>query len=142
MPMGPKRIIHMLAKKELFDNKLSGAFFKSLACISVDRSIHDEKAKSEALDVLKSGNVLGIFPEGTINRTNDIIMPFKYGAVSFAKKTNVCIIPFAITGSYNIFKRNLKQIYGKPYKVTGDLEKENKKLMKKVENLIKKGREE
>lgn len=138
---GPKRIVHMMAKKELFKTRFTNAFFRSMACISVDRSKHDEQAKSEAIKVLKEGNVIGIFPEGTVNKTNDILLPFKYGAVSFAKKTNAYIVPFAITGSYNIFKRNIKLTYGKAYKVTGDLEEENKKLMNKVSNLIKKGRE-
>ena len=138
---GPKRIVHMMAKKELFKTKFTNAFFKSMACISVDRSIHDENAKSEAIKVLNDGGLIGIFPEGTVNKTNDIIMPFKYGAVSFAKKTNAYIVPFSITGSYSIFKRNIKLTYGKPYKVTGDLEVENEKLMKKVTNLIQKGRE-
>ena len=138
---GPKRIVHMMAKKELFKTKFTNAFFKSMACISVDRSIHDENAKSEAIKVLNDGGLIGIFPEGTVNKTNDIILPFKYGAVSFAKKTNAYIVPFSITGSYSIFKRNIKLTYGKPYKVTGDLEVENEKLMKKVTNLIQKGRE-
>lgn len=138
---GPKRIVHMMAKKELFKTKFTNAFFRSMACISVDRSIHDENAKSEAIKVLNDGGLIGIFPEGTVNKTNDIIMPFKYGAVSFAKKTNAYIVPFSITGSYSIFKRNIKLTYGKPYKVTGDLEVENEKLMKKVTNLIQKGRE-
>ena len=136
---GPKRIVHMMAKKELFKTKITNAFFKSMACISVDRSIHDEDAKSEAVKVLNDGELIGIFPEGTINKTDDVILPFKYGAVSFAKKTGAYIVPFSITGSYNIFKRNIKLTYGKPYKVTGDLEVENEKLMKKVTNLIKKG---
>ena len=138
---GPKRIVHMMAKKELFKTKFTNAFFKSMACISVDRSIHDENAKSEAIKVLNDGGLIGIFPEGTVNKTNDIIMPFKYGAVSFAKKTGAYIVPFSITGSYSIFKRNIKLTYGKPYKATGDLEVENEKLMKKVTNLIQKGRE-
>lgn len=138
---GPKRIVHMMAKKELFNTKITNAFFRSMGCISVNRSIHDEKAKSEAINVLNNDEVLGIFPEGTVNKTGDIILPFKYGAVSFAKKTGVYIVPFSITGSYNIFKRNIRLIYGKPYKVTGDLEIENEKLMKKVKDLIKKGRE-
>jgi 1-acyl-sn-glycerol-3-phosphate acyltransferase len=138
---GPKRIVHMMAKKELFKTKFTNAYFRSMACISVDRSIHDENAKSEAIEVLKNGNILGIFPEGTVNKTNEILLPFKYGAVSFAKKTGAYIVPFAITGSYSIFKRNIKLTYGKAYKVTGDLESENKKLMKKVSDLIKKGRE-
>lgn len=139
MLAGPKRVVHMMAKKELFNSKIKNAFFRSMGCIKVDRSIHDEKAKSEAIDILNNGNILGIFPEGTTNKTNDIIMPFKYGAVSFAKKTDSYIVPFSITGEYKPFKGSIRIIYGKPYKVKKDLEKENKILMNKVIDLIKLG---
>ena len=142
VPCGPKRVVHMMAKKELFKTRFTNAFFRSMACIRVDRSIHDESAKSEAIQILNDGKVLGIFPEGTINKTDKLLMPFKYGAVSFAKKTGCYIVPFAITGKYKIFKKSVKVTYGKPYKVVGDLESENKKLMKKVEDLIKKGCEQ
>ena len=54
----PKRIVHMMAKKELFSNKISNRFFRSMGCISVNRSIHDENAKSEAIDVLKNNEVI------------------------------------------------------------------------------------
>ena len=129
MLAGPKRVVHMLAKKELFKSKISNAFFRSMGCIPVDRKIHDENAKSEAIEVLKNNEVIGIFPEGTVNRTNDIILPFKYGAVSFAKKTGAYIVPFTITGKYKLFRKSIKITYGKPYKVNDDLEIENKKLM-------------
>ena len=132
---GPNRIVHMLSKKELFNSKFSNWFFRSMACIPVDRSIHDKEASGEVIDALNNNEVVGIFPEGTINRTNEDLLPFKYGAVSFAKKTGACIVPFAITGKYKIFRDSIKIIYGKPYKVNGDLEKENKKLMDKVSRL-------
>ena len=138
----PKRIVHMMAKKELFSSKISNYFFRSMGCISVNRSIHDENAKSEAIDVLKNNEVLGIFPEGTVNKTNEIVLPFKYGAVSFAKKTNAYIVPFAINGKYKIFSKDLKITFGKPYKVTGDLESENEKLMNIVSKMILEGRNE
>lgn len=143
----PKRIVHMMAKKELFSNKISNRFFRSMGCISVNRSIHDENAKSEAIDVLKNNEVLGIFPEGTVNKTlykenEQLILPFKYGAVSFAKKTNAYIVPFAINGKYKIFSKDLKITFGKPYKVTGDLESENEKLMNIVSKMILEGRNE
>ena len=135
MIAGSKRVVHMMAKKELFIKPLQRIFFKSMACISVDRSIHDENAKSEAIEVLNNDEVLGIFPEGTINNTKDIVMPFKFGAVSFAKKTDSVIVPFSITGKY---KRNgnITITYGKPYKISGNLEKDNNELMNKVKNLI------
>ncbi len=140
MVAGPKRVVHMLAKKELFKSKISNAFFRSMGCIPVDRKIHDENAKSEAIEVLKNNEVIGIFPEGTVNRTNDIILPFKYGAVSFAKKTGAYIIPFTITGKYKLFRRSIKITYGKPYKVTDDLEIENKKLMNIITKMLIKER--
>lgn len=140
MLAGPKRVVHMFAKKELFKSKISNAFFRSMGCIPVDRKIHDENAKSEAIEVLKNNEVIGIFPEGTVNRTNDIILPFKYGAVSFAKKTGAYIIPFTITGKYKLFRRSIKITYGKPYKVTDDLEIENKKLMNIITKMLIKER--
>ena len=140
MIAGPKRVVHMLAQKELFNSKISNAFFRSMGCIPVDRKIHDENAKSEAIKVLKNNEVIGIFPEGTVNRTNDIILPFKYGAVSFAKKTGAYIVPFTITGKYKLFRRNIKITYGKPYKVTDDLEIENKKLMNIITKMLIKER--
>ncbi len=138
MLAGPKRVVHMLAKKELFKSKISNRFFRSMGCIPVDRSIHDETAKSEAVSVLENNEVIGIFPEGTVNRTDKIILPFKYGAVSFAKKTNSYIVPFTITGKYKLFRKSIKITYGKPYKVKDDLEKENNKLMNIISDMLKK----
>ena len=141
MLAGPKRVVHMLAKKELFKNKISNAFFRSMGCIPVDRKIHDENAKSEAIEVLKNNEVIGIFPEGTVNRANDIILPFKYGAVSFAKKTGAYIVPFTITGKYKLFRKSIKITYGKPYKVNDDLEIENEKLMNIITKMLIKERD-
>lgn len=135
----PKRTVHMMAKKELFESRFTNFFFRSMGCIPVNRSIHDKNAKNEAVEVLKNNEVLGIFPEGTVNKTNEIVLPFKYGAVSFAKKTNAYIVPFAITGKYKIFKRSIKITYGKPYKVKQDLEVENNRLMNTVKRMIKEG---
>ena len=76
--------------------------------------------------------VIGIFPEGTINRTDDTIMPFKIGAVKMANDTSSYIVPFTIKGKYKIFRKTvILQIY-KPYKVKDDLNIENEKLMKKI----------
>ena len=139
MIAGPKRIVHMMAKKEIFKSKISSMFFRSMGCISVDRSKHDEKAKSEAIEVLKRGELLGIFPEGTVNKTKDVILPFKYGAVSFALKTDAYIVPFAITGKYKPFRKSIRIEYGNAYKLDHELGSENKRLENKVKNLILKG---
>ncbi len=65
--MATRRMVHYMAKKEYFDSSM-GWFFRSVGCIPVDRSIHDENAKNEAMDVLNNGGIFGIFPEGTRNQ--------------------------------------------------------------------------
>lgn len=134
-----KRYLCYMAKKEYFDNKKVAWFFKGNGCIPVDRSKKDPNAKEKALEVLKSNGAIGIFPEGTRNRTNEILQPFKYGAVSMAKKTNATIVPFAITGEYKFRSKDLTVTFAKPFKV-GDmtLEEANEKLYKEVIKLLKK----
>ncbi len=131
-----KEVIHFLAKKELFKG-IFKKFFNSVGCIPVNRKEKDKNTTSIALSVLGNNKVIGIFPEGTRNRTNEFLLPFKFGAVSMAKKSNAWIIPFGISGNYSIFKNNLRINFGKPYKITKDLETENKELMEQIANLIK-----
>ena len=126
-----KRPIHYMAKKEYFDGHFAW-FFKAAGCIPVDRSKKDNNATSLALEVLKVGKVLGLFPEGTRNKTDKFLLPFKFGAVSMASKTNALIVPFGITGDYKFRSKNLTVRFGKPFKVEGDLEEANKKLEKEV----------
>lgn len=130
-----KRPIHYMAKKEYFDSKMAW-FFKISGCIPVDRSKKDDNATKKALEVLKQNYALGLFPEGTRNKTEKFLLPFKFGAVSMAKKTNAWIVPFGITGDYKFRSKNLTIRFGKPYKVTEELEQENKKLEETVGNLM------
>ena len=137
-----KRTIHFLAKDELFKG-IGKYFFKGMACIPVNRRQKDHNALESAIKVLKDDKLIGIFPEGTFNKTKEIVMPFKYGAVSMASKTNSTIVPFSITGKYKLFKKNSVTIcFGKPYKIkTKDLTEANEQLMEKVKTLIIKNRE-
>ena len=134
---GTKRTVNFLGKKELIDKH--GWLFKRLPVIPVDRANKNKEAMEEAIDMLNNGEVIGIFPEGTFNKTEYVIMPFKYGAVKMASVTNASIIPFAITGEYKRFRSGLKIEFGEPYKVIDkkDLTKENIKLMNKVIKLMK-----
>ena len=138
--MGTKRMIHWMAKREYFDDWKVAWFFKMSGCISVDRSIHDDTAKGKALDVLKDGGAIGLFPEGTRNKTDAFLLPFKFGAVSMAKKTNSVIVPFGISGDYKFRSKNLRVHIGKPFSIENmTLEEANKKLEKEIGKLIKKG---
>ena len=134
---GTKRTIYFLGKKELIDKH--GWLFKRLPVIPVDRNAKNKEAMEEAIKLLDKNEAIGIFPEGTFNKTEYIVMPFKYGAVKIASVTDASIIPFAITGEYKRFRRGLKIEFGEPYKVIDkrDLTKENIKLMNKVVKLMK-----
>ena len=126
------RKYHFLAKKELFVGIMI-PILKWFGTISVDRSIKDKNALQEAIDVLNNNEVVAIFPEGTINRTEDTIMKFKIGAVKMAHDTNTKIIPFVIKGKYKLFRRKVRIRFFEPYEVkSDDLDKENKKFMKYI----------
>lgn len=132
-----KRGIHYMAKKEYFDNKKVAWFFKGTGCISVDRSGKDPKSVEAAMTVLKDGGAVGLFPEGTRNKTKEFLLPFKYGAVSMAKKSDAFLVPFGVTGDYKFRSKNLVIRYGKPFQITDmDLESANQKLYDEVKTLM------
>ena len=136
--LSTKRCLHYMAKREYFDNKKVAWFFKGTGCISVDRSKKDPDAKQKALEVLKDNGAIGIFPEGTRNRTKELLQPFKFGAVSLAEKTNAYLVPFAITGEYKFRSKDLKVTFGKPFKIGKmTLEEANDKLYNEVLTLLK-----
>lgn len=136
--MATKRTIHYMAKKEYFDGKLAW-FFKFVGCIPVNREIKDIHAKEMALDILNNNGAIGIFPEGTRNKTTDkFLLPFKFGTVSMAKKTNATIIPFGVTGEYKFRSKDLTIRFGTPFKVDNmELEDANNKLYEEIGNLMK-----
>lgn len=132
-----KRVVHFLAKDDLYKG-IKGIIFKNMGIIPVNRKVHDKRALNSAEKALEDGHVIGIFPEGTINRTNDIIMPFKIGAVKMASDTSSYLVPFTIKGKYKIFGGNLRIEFFKAYKVSNDLTLENEKLMKIISNSLEK----
>ncbi|MBR4230619.1 MAG: 1-acyl-sn-glycerol-3-phosphate acyltransferase [Bacilli bacterium] len=139
--LSTRRMLHYMAKKEYFDGKKAW-FFKASGCISVNRSIHDSDAKEKALEVLKNGYALGIFPEGTRNKTDAVLLPFKMGAVSMAQKTGATIVPYAITGKYKFWNNKLTCTFLEPFKVgpDDDLEKVNEKLRNMIYEVVEKSR--
>ena len=125
--LSTKRMVHYMAKKEYFDGKYAW-FFKLAGCIPVNRSIKDNDAKEKALSLLKEGYAVGLFPEGTRNKTKEFLLPFKFGAVSMAKKTDAYIVPVGITGEYKFRSKDLTVRIGKPFKITDmELEEANEK---------------
>ena len=133
------RQVHFLAKIELFSGPVS-IITKGMGSIPVNRKIHDKDALHSAIEALNKGLCIGIFPEGTINRTDDVIMPFKIGAVKMTKESNATLVPFIITGKYKLFRKGIRVEFLKPIKVTKDLDKSNELLMETVkQGLIEHG---
>ena len=93
--------IRFMAKKELFSNKALAWAIKKFGAFPVDREANDIKAVKTGLSVLKNGEVLGIFPQGT---RCDEINPneVKPGYIVFADRCNVPIVPVSITKTKKI----------------------------------------
>lgn len=136
-----KRQVHFLAKEELFHG-ITKVFVKGVGCVPVNRKIHDHNALQGAIDFLNADLCVGIFPEGTINRTSDIIMPFKIGAIKACSETNTKLVPFVITGKYKLFRRGIKIEFLKPLTIKKDLTKENERFMKVVSDKLKESKHE
>ncbi|MCX7749796.1 MAG: 1-acyl-sn-glycerol-3-phosphate acyltransferase [Clostridia bacterium] len=108
-----KRMIHYMAKEELFRNPLQSAFIRWAGAFPVRRGTGDVEAIKTALKIIKQGHILGIFPEGT-RRKDGQSGTVKPGVAMFAVKTGVPIIPVAIEGNYKLFGK-VKVVFGKPY---------------------------
>lgn len=99
-----KRQINFVAKKEIFKYKLSNWIFTKLGVIPIDRKNNDLVAIKKAFRVLKSGGILGIFPEGTRVKSIDV-NNMKKGVALIAIKNNVNIVPIHIQSSYKLFTK-------------------------------------
>lgn len=134
-----RRQVHFLAKEELFHG-FAHIVTWGMGAIPVNRKIHDHDALEFAIEALNRGLCIGIFPESTINRTEDTIMPFKIGAVKMAKQTDATIVPFTIKGrdGYKLFKGATIEFL-KPMKVEGTLDEANEKLMNVIRENLEKG---
>lgn len=132
------RTIHYMAKESLFKG-IHGKILKSIGTIKIHRNKSNPIAIKEAEEILKQGGAVGIFPEGTRNRTNQELLKFRHGAVEIAKKTNTPIIPFAIKGDYKLFKKGLSIEFGKPIKISHmEVEEANNYIRNEVLNILRK----
>jgi 1-acyl-sn-glycerol-3-phosphate acyltransferase len=101
-----KRYVRFMAKKELFDNKIVGPLLRGMHHINVDRS-NGAASFVTALKALESGEIIGIFPEGTIS-TSFEIKQLKSGAVRMAIGAGVPIVPTIVWGGQRVFTKGVK----------------------------------
>ena len=133
-----KRTIHFLAKDSLAKG-WKKPIFLAMGIIPVNRKIHDHGALVKGEEELKEGKVIGIFPEGTINRLKkDVILPFKIGAVKMSYDAKSPLVVFVIEHKYKFLRRSVKITFFKPYLPSSDLTEENEMLMNQVKEKLKK----
>ena len=110
--------VSILAKKELFKNKLFGKLLASYGAIPVDRENPDMKTLLTAANVLRRNDKLVIFPEGTRNRAGKTwLLPFKGGSFVLSAKSKKPIVPIVILKKAKIFRKT-PIIVGKPFELT------------------------
>lgn len=99
-----KRWVRFLAKKEVFDHKIAGPLMRGMKHIPVDRHGDPAKALDLAIEALQRGEVIGTFPEATINRSF-VPSKGKTGTVRMAQASGAQVIPVAVWGSHRILTK-------------------------------------
>lgn len=133
-----KRIVHYMAKESIFKG-LHGIILKSIGLIKIYRSKANSMAVKEAIEILENGGAVGVFPEGTRNKTDEDLLRFRRGAVRIAKQSNTKIVPFAIKGGYKIFRKRLVIEFGKPVDVSNmKIEEANDYIRNEVLKMLRK----
>ncbi|MGE2720033.1 lysophospholipid acyltransferase family protein [Mycolicibacterium celeriflavum] len=100
---GLGRKVRFMAKKEVFDNKISGPIMRSLRHIEVDRDSGADSFAQACLK-LKEGEFVGVYPEATISRSFEI-KEFKSGAARMAIAAGVPIVPHVVWGAQRIWTK-------------------------------------
>lgn len=137
-----KRPVRYIAKKELFEKRWSAKLLSSLGAFPVDRQTTDMKALKTAIKLLKNGEALGIFAEGTRVKEGEA-KAAKAGVALFALKGEAPIVPICISSKYK-FRSIVHIRYGEPIyldeykgqKVTTEMMEEiTEKVMEEVREM-------
>lgn len=108
-----RKRLYSLATKDLLDNKIKKLFFSKMHCIEVDKDNFSMSAFHDAVDTLKAGKPLMMFPEGGVNHGDETeIGPFKSGMVLMAQRAKVPILP--------VYQTKREKWYGPRIVLIGD----------------------
>ena len=103
-----KRRIRFLAKAELFKNPALGTLLRGAHQIPVHRGTADSSgALSAAIDALRRGECVAVFPEGTISEDFEP-MRGKSGTARLAQESGVDIVPIGLWGTHRVLTKGRK----------------------------------
>lgn len=106
-----KRLVRFMAKESVFRHKVSGPLMRAMKHIPVDRS-QGEHAYRHALRALRSGEIIGVFPEATISQSFTL-KNFKSGAARLAQEAGVPLLPMALWGTQRLWTKGHKRDFGR-----------------------------
>lgn len=136
-----KLIVRTLAKKDLHDGPF-GFVFRAVHTIPVDlHSKHNPAALHAAVHALQQGDAVNVSPEAKRNYTEQLLLPFKYGAVVMSARAHAPIIPYAITGTYKPFSGGVTVRFGTPFYASDDLTAANRELYNRIATLLRRSME-
>ena len=103
------RRARFLAKQELFRIPVVGTVLRGAGQIAVARGSRDGSSLDRAVEALEAGEVVVIYPEGTVtDRADGLPMQGKTGVARLALRTGVPIVPMASWGSREVWQKSGK----------------------------------
>ena len=99
-----RRLVRFMSKRELFDHRWTGPLMRSLHHIEVDRGAGVASFET-AVEFLRAGEAVGIFPEATISRAMEL-KELKTGAVRIAAAAGVPLVPVILWGTQRLMTKD------------------------------------
>ena len=110
------RQVHYMAKEELFRVPMLGAWMRKVGAFPVRRGTADRKALTRAIEMLKEGKLICIFPEGTRSPDGKLHEP-ELGIGMIALKSRAPVVPAAVVGSNKVLPPGGKRLYRNPIRI-------------------------
>jgi 1-acyl-sn-glycerol-3-phosphate acyltransferase len=141
------RLVRFLAKHEVFAHPVAGPLMRGMKHIPVDRYGRARDAIEASVEALRSGEVVGMFPEGTISRSF-VPADGRSGAARMAMEAGAPLIPGAVWGTQRILTKGRPKNWQRnititvdlgapiPYDATSDPDTVTKRLMEVIEEMV------
>jgi len=118
------REVHFMARSSLFRVPALGPLISSLRAFSIERGKADMRGVREAVERLRDGHVVLVFPEGTRTR-NGRVAPMKAGIRILCERSDAPIVPVLLEGAYRAWPKGrpvpvpwpINVVFGRPFRL-------------------------